>query len=194
MSPFVHVPWASATPGSIDIRTAASADVVDGEQSNWIVNARSPSYQPRNVATFVAWRFTNVQIPQGATITSATLTVYSNQIATWATTADDRTLGIVDADNQAQATSGTMSAISGNQATTKHTWVTSGSVANEEAITTGDISSVLQQVISRTGWASGQALMFVSLHDGSTSNSHQVRGHDGESASLTPRLQVGFTS
>lgn len=176
----------------IDVRVAASGDVADGETANWTPNVRTPMYLVRSGATgsFAFWRFT-LDIPQGATIVNAFLTVYQNELATYAS-ADDRTLGAVQADNPAApGNASAMSAAAGNLGTTV-TWANAGSFANQAALPTGDIKAVLQQLVDRAGWASGNAVLLVATHPGSGSKTHQQRAFDS-TPTLRPRLEVEFS-
>lgn len=189
MSPVLLGLGRRATGGSLDLRSAEAADVVDGEQSNWIVNARSPMFIPASSARFAALRFTGVAIPQGATITSAVLTLYSHHIQTWTTPAQDLTLGAYQVDNAPQATTATMAAIAGALGTT-YVWASSANLVGGSPLSTGDFSPVVQEIVDRPNWSLGNALMLVLLHAGG-GGTMQLKGHDSNAA-LRPRLELEF--
>lgn len=105
---------------------------------------------------------TGVTIPQGATITAASLTLHNNtgsQI--------DNNVYCENVDNSAVLTT-TASSIS---ARTKTTAFVLWSVTSSSTVTSPDLTTPVQAVINRAGWVSGNALNFIlpDLATGSTS-------------------------
>lgn len=110
-------------------------------------------------------RFTNVTIPQGATITSATLDVVVN----------NSTSDIPDIDTYCQAAdnaaafSTTPYDISSRALTTaKGQWIVASPGTGSGAKTSPDFSAPLQELVNRPGWASGNAAVFLMYNRGSS--------------------------
>lgn len=111
-------------------------------------------------ALYGFFRFLNVTVPQGATVSSATLTLNIISVAGTPNT----TLYGVDADNAAAF------ADPGNlpSAATKTT-----ASADPDPAATGTkvitITTIVQEIVDRAGWASGNAMAFVvDVHAGGT--------------------------
>jgi len=142
-------------------------------------------------------RFRNITIPQGATIQSAYI-----QFATKgdkAPVAGDITIQAQDADNAAIFTS-TLSSISSRTKTsasvtwtgsTSTTWGTTAAGTAGADQRTPDVSSLVSAVISRTGWASGNALAFI-LSGTGTRNAYSYDGSGGDYSNM-PKLIVKYT-
>lgn len=110
-------------------------------------------------------RFTNVTVPQGTSVTSATLSVYltnsTNDIA-----------GGIDvyaqaADNAGTFTSTASDISSRTRTTAKVNWT--GDVGGPGWKSPGDLAAVVNEVFARAGWASGNALVLI-LDAGATTD------------------------
>ena len=108
-----------------------------------------------------AVRFLNVTIPQGVTINSATITVTAV-----VTDPDEVTTKIkgIDEDNTATFTSDP----TGRAETTAGVDWDFGNVTQDEQYTSPDISTVIQEIVDRGGWSSGNALGLFIKNDGSS--------------------------
>lgn len=129
-------------------------------------------------------RFLNVTVPQGAGISSATLTLNIIDI----TGTPDTTLYGVDADNAAAfADPGNLpSAASRTTASADPDPAGTGS----HVIT---ITSIVQEIVDRAGWASGNAMAFVAI-DNTGSGSHFWVGEDYEDAGTAEAtLDITYT-
>lgn len=105
-------------------------------------------------------RFPNVTIPAGATITAATLTLMGDgEVAA----TGEATIAACDEDDSAQIASAA-DAAGRDQTSAVVQWETGGTGDNVAAISP-DIASVLQEVIDRGGWESGNALQLFVLQD-----------------------------
>lgn len=103
-----------------------------------------------------ALRFNNITVPQGTTITSATLRVYN--YAAPAYTDASTTIRVFgdDVDNSA-ALSGSHHPQSGWTNTTAYTdWEINGMSGEEEI----DVTSIAQEIINRGSWSSGNSMSF----------------------------------
>lgn len=132
-------------------------------------------------------RFTNVTIPQGATITAAYLTVRCT-----ADTDDDANLDIhaeavdnaVDFAMNADVTSRARSAASA-------AWVQDAlGVAD---VNTPPIASVIQEIVNRAGWASGNALCVLFVGRSDLAKPFRIRAYDG-STTACARLHVEYST
>lgn len=139
-------------------------------------------------------RWDNVTIPAGATITSAILTVRIH----WATndgTGTKTNIYFEDADDPAAPT--TAGDASGRVRTTAFTaWDDVNTVQGTDEVSP-DFTAVLQEVVDRPGWASGQALQMLWDDDGSTCSGagkhYCIDSYDWSSATA-PLLEVGYTA
>ncbi len=141
-------------------------------------------------------RFTNISVPQGAIIQSAFIQ--------FATKGDkNATSGIItisahDTDNSATFTS-TSGNISGRTkvsntvnwaGSTSSTWGTSNAGLAGTNQRTPDLKTVIQQVISRSGWASGNALSVILTGEG-VRNAYSFDGSSSD-LNLIPTLILTF--
>ena len=119
------------------------------------------------------WRFTNVTVPQGVTVNSASLDLFSAGV-TSGTSAQAIFYG-VGADNAT-----TFANTAGNKPETKARTTASATKSLSIATwnTTGfgvdpiDVTSLVQEIINRVGWSSGNALAIVGHDNGSAANTY----------------------
>lgn len=132
-------------------------------------------------------RFPGMTIPRGATIASATLTLTPE----WADTGDLAVLVRGAAtDNFAQPT--TSAAVSGQALTTasaalnvpNSVWLTGNPV-------TVDVTSVIQAIVNRSGWLSGNALGLITSDNGTTGMGYFL-ARDSSSGASAPVLVVQY--
>lgn len=139
-------------------------------------------------------RFTNIAIPQNATIIAAylTLTSYSNYSVT---TVNSKIRG-EDADDAAQFSD--ITDYNGRARTTAEVlWDAIAAWTTNTEYNSPDIKTVIQEIIDREGWASGQAIViFWDDHDDRSShNSSCVRlpyAYDG-STTKCAKLHIEYT-
>ena len=145
-----------------------------------------------------AYHYTNVQIPQGAKITSATLTFTttsdaSGDGATWTIQADD-------SDNSAAITSTNGDLSSRTKTSAKTIWTlpnftngqtyttcTDGSCVDEGGSSAADITNVVQAVVDRGGWCGGNDMTFLITGTGSRT----IVTHE-QSATNAPALSITY--
>jgi hypothetical protein len=131
------------------------------------------------------FRFTNVTIAQGATINSATLEVVCVDAANdspmcdiWGQNSDDAAAFTTDASN-----------ISSRPATSAYTNWTANDIGTA-AVQSPDIAAVIQEIVDRPGWASGNAIVIVV--QGLMGTGFQVHAYDGVPANAV-KLNVDFS-
>lgn len=158
---------------------------------DWDTNYPVNTGDPYAVAT--GFRF-QLNVPQGATINSATFTAYQNQNSTWTSPADDRTLGAEQVDSSVQATDNADAQSRSANLGTTHTWANTGSILNSEPVPTGNIAAVIQEIVNRPGWTSGNYITLWATHPGAGAADQQLRSTVGVPTDDQPRLEVDYTS
>lgn len=123
---------------------------------------------PSNVDCGGGVRFTNVTIPQGATIVSATLDFW-NEYDEYG----DHVKGLIygEAADDAVIFSSGNPPVSRPLTTASAAWDSSGTIASEAWISTTsnappDISAIVQEIVNRSGWAAGNALAIIGRDNG----------------------------
>jgi hypothetical protein len=183
----------SFSAGAIGLCTQVSGDDDDAEQNQddtgfdidssdlELVNDGGGAGDNQNIGML----FRNIAIPAGATITSAYLefVVDENQ--------DPQTTVLIaahDVDNPGDFTG--VDVNSRPLTTATGTWVIPASEdwTENDVVTSVDISNVINEIITRPGWNSGQNIAII-LGGTSAGQGRTVESHDGESGSA-PRLCV----
>ena len=142
-----------------------------------------------SVNMFIALRFTNVTVPQGATINAPGTTL---EVYIVSTSYDDPDVDVYleDADNSA-ALSTASNNLSGRSLTTaKVTWTATGVGAGWRS--PGSLAAVVQEVTDRAGWASGNA-MTVLLDSLSAANNLRIRPYEYDTT-LAAKLTIDYTA
>jgi hypothetical protein len=136
-------------------------------------------------ATRGGFRFAGVAIPQGATINSATLEVVCIDVANdspmcdiWGQASDDAAAFTTDTND-----------ISGRPATSAYTSWTASDIGTAAA-QSPDIGAVIQEVVDRPGWATGNAIVIVI--QGLAGTGFQVHAYDGVPANAV-KLNIDFS-
>ena len=179
-------------PGFIDAQVATDAD--DGYDANTTLHTTDYYYQAIGHGTAVdkaGWRFANIQIPKGATVTSARFVVCAYD-SPWGDLAGLNTeLGMeVTPNSPAWAQNGheprtasmTASRVlnwrpdSGDWTAGKWVYLPEGHLDDEDAF-----QQSVQQVVDLSGWASGNAMTVLWRDDGTTAYGHLVNTFDKKS-------------
>lgn len=131
----------------------------------------------------LGFRFTGVTIPQGATINSAKLTVRT-------TANDDPDLDIYGqaADDAATFTTSSYD-ISGRARTTAKTNWTATDVGTARLVDTPDFKGVIQEIVNRSGWSSGNALVIITISLSSATLSCRA----WDQGSTPPEITIDYT-
>ncbi|MGH9909571.1 MAG: beta strand repeat-containing protein, partial [Nitrososphaerales archaeon] len=178
------------------IRITVDAD--DGEENvstgAVVLTASSDLEMPYDVAVLqnVGVRFTGVTVPQGATIQSAFIQFTTDEVQTGSTTVRIRGEA---ADNAAAFTT-TAFNISGRADTTAAvTWgpIPAWNTVGEQGANqkTPDLKTVIQEIVNRAGWASGQAMVITVDNSGTASGNRRTASI--ASATLGAQLQITWT-
>jgi hypothetical protein len=142
------------------------------------------------------FRWLNVTIPQGATINSATLDLYSAGV-TAGTTAKTLWYG-EDADDTVTFSNTTANKPEGRTRTTASTskdFTVSSWTATGFGIELVDVASIVQEIVSRGGWTSGNSMVIVG-HDNGSSGTNSYIGNStyNSSAARGATLTVDYTT
>ena len=140
----------------------------------------------------VGMRFQSVDIPQGATITSAYIEFETDE-----TDSGTTTLVIVgeDGDSPKEFKNGKKNISKRTKTSASVNWNPSAWNTVDELHQTPDISTIIQEIVDRTGWAANNnVVIIVEPGTGCTSINCQrtAESHDGESGSA-PVLVVNYT-
>jgi RHS repeat-associated protein len=191
-------PTATATSGgptTLTVQVAASSDDV-----NEVGGALDPIYPPTygsvwignggdTSGSYTGLRFTNVTIPAGATITSAHLEVYSvqdqwigvNLVLAAEAAGNSPTFSASHKPSQRVLTAAQVSHSSSTQ------WLANTWYSLDE------MAGVVQEVVNRGDWASGNSLSIILKGTGSAYGRKFVRSFDG-SAANAPKLVITYTT
>lgn len=140
---------------------AAGDDAEWDTNSNFDNTATELHVKPQDFALetpgkLVAIRVPNVTIPSGSTITAAKFTLIAE--STVDTSTSDYDLQGYDEDNSAQITDATDG--DSRDFTTEAANGHFGSLTSGNAFDTFDFAAVVQEIIDRAGWSSGNAMQF----------------------------------
>jgi hypothetical protein len=168
--------------GADDVNEEPDDFVADDEEI-WVGNGESLDH------SYTGLRFTNVTIPQRATITSAYLQVYLTE-AQWINV--DLTLAAEAADNSApfsetnlpsqRALTTQQEEHHSNEPWPADTWRT-----------LDEIGAVIEEVVNRPGWQSGNSLAVILKGIGDEWGRKYVTSAD-EDPELAPRLVITYTT
>ena len=135
--------------------------------------------------------FDSVDVPQGATINSAIITIRAYDDAT---NSPLTKIYAVDEDNQQPFTQ--VSDFSAPNLTTASVdWDPSEAWSFEVAYNTPDISSVIEEVVGRPGWAAKNSITIIILNDGGTGNNDRLMMSNvhGDGQSVAEKLIIDYT-
>jgi len=158
-----------------------SNNVVAGSQDNesW------PNYFTHYLGFF---RFQNITIGQGATISSAYLKPYKSGYPTV-----PLVIHGIDADNAAAPSAGSDLAAS-NFTSANVSWSSSVGFGQQ---TSSDIKTIIQEIVNRSGWSSGNAMMLAvvtSTFSYAGQYGWNARQYDYSSASEAAQLVIEYAS
>lgn len=191
----VRVPWAwletAAYPVTVD--PTVDAQIADSnEDGSEILDGtiNLGDAQPRLAAgedEYTIQRFTGVTISQGATIDVAYISL---AVSNSGRDKPNFNIYAEDVDN-APAPSTTTSDISGRTPTTAATeWTALGGLGGIATYNSPSIVAVIQEIVDRAGWASGNAIAIICDDLGSGDFQHY---HHNGSPTDAPRLHVEYT-
>ena len=184
---------ASADDGFVSVATSSSTIPTSGWGSpsnsgaSMVIGGQEDySYWPNIYTHYLGYfRFQNITVAQGATISSAYLKPYQSS-------SSSKTLTVkgLDKDN-ASAPSGGSELASSNFTSAGITDFASGTGAGQK--TSPDIKTIIQEIVNRAGWSSGNAMM-LAVYTTSWSGIWNARSYDYSSASEAAQLVIEYSS
>jgi hypothetical protein len=147
---------------TLDVRVSGTTDDAE-ESSSGNVSLGSSDLELVNSGSdqTVGMRFNGVTIPQGATITNATIQFQTDEVTTEATS--------LTIEGEAADHAATFASTNGNISTRNRTansvawspapWTTVGQAGPDQE--TPNIASVVQEIVNRSGWSSGNSVAII---------------------------------
>lgn len=179
----IAIPSASGQT-TLNLQVGTGSD--NAEQTTGGTMYVNDSYVQLGSASYGGFRFQNVSVPAGATITSATLQLAANLSSSAAASA---TVYAQSADS-ASAFSSSNNNISSRTRTSANVAWTFAAWTQDNWYTSPNISSVIQEVVNRSGWTSGNSVAII-LTPGSGSRLSRVHG---AGATFAAKLSITYTT
>ena len=132
-------------------------------------------------------RFTNVTVPKGAAILTAVI-----RIVCITDVADDPNVDIhAEDDDNAEDFLAAANVWGRSRTTASVAWTAVG-IGSGSYVTSPEIKTVIQEVVNRPGWASGNALTILVKGKSDVNRTFNVEAHDA-SPSLTAKLDITYS-
>lgn len=173
---------AQATSSTIAVPVAAVSHDAEEVSGTMQLGGKALDFAAR---TTVGLRFGNVQIPHGAKVTHAYIEFKAITANSGAVTLQLRG----EASDNASAFSTALKNISSRRQTSAFSSWQPNAWATGQIARTPELASIVQEIISRSGWQSGHALAFMVAHSGSFKRAASSRDVIGAPA---PTLYVSF--
>lgn len=182
---------------TLNLQVGGSTDDARSTSSGASFNATAVSQQiciNASVDYYNGFRFTGVTIPQGATITSATLDLYSAGTATCTTALAKFHCEAVDNSTTWVTSTHPPGTASLTTAFTTKSFTVSAWTATGFGIDTVDVTTAVQEVINRVGWSSGNALSVIGHDNGSTNNNYIGNSTYDSNATRGAKLAIVYST
>lgn len=198
-----HLLGGAVTTSSVDVRTTAADDVAyinHSTGSSWNAGSNlGDRFYPletttANYGNSVRWL---LPVPKNATITAVTVTFYEAQGTGTYNAADQlEEFGFNQADNPGQTTSAsdylTKYGSMGTEDTLDMSALGTTSRTTGQPLTFTLDPTLIQELVDRAGWVSGNAILCFMRTYGSDVNIAQWKAHYNQTAAHWPRLQVTY--
>lgn len=192
--PYLTLTWSHPSKDMASVTVAASGDDVACPTTTNTFDSSSATiiFGRSTVVSKCLFRFANTQVAKNATIESARVVFRQSATISLAPTLSVKGAA---ADNvSAPADQTAADAIARTSASVA--WSTGGGGAAGTLLRTPDITSVVQEIVNRSGWAAGNAMgIFVECTSPSGSPSATVYTKDGDASfgQAAPRLEIVYT-
>jgi type IV pilus assembly protein PilY1 len=175
---------------SLDYQVVASADDADQASDGTADITRTPLRETDATGEWNGWRFQNVTIPDGATITSAYLTFYFA-----ASNLDEPDVTIYGANkgqNAYQFTTGSNNISARTRTTASVEW-SNANLGAPGWFDTPDLSTIVQELIDNYSYASGAGMILVMTSRANAgTRDTSVQSYDGD-PDLAAKLHIEYT-
>jgi VCBS repeat-containing protein len=172
------------------VRVEASSDDAEEEESGAMdLNSSDLELVLEASNQTVGMRFNGIDIPQGATVSKAYIQFQTDETNSEATSlslqgeATDNALTFVDTDGNITSRGRTTAAVSW----TPVPWTTRGEAGPNQQ--TPDIAAVIQEIVNRPGWSSGNSLVIIITGSGK----RVAESYNGDQAGA-PLLHLEYVS
>jgi pyrimidine deaminase RibD-like protein len=181
---------APAGINSVDVRVVKGEnDVEESSRGKIYINSTNLELVYDTSTQKVGLRFTDVSIPQGATIVNAYIQFKVGKVSTNGTTLSIQG----DASANAPAFASTTRNISSRSKTTRvvnwspSSWSTVGAVGSAQL--TPNLAPIIQEIISKPGWAPGNPIVIIITGSGK----RVAKAYEGDAAGA-PLLHIEYTT
>lgn len=175
----------NASAVTLDIRVNASAD--DAEEDATGTVDRSSNTFPLGESLWCGTRFNNVAIPSGAYITSAYVKFTARDTES---SAANLTVYGEAIDNSAVFTTGGSNISNRARTSASAAWNPVASWTLGTAYNTPELRSIVQKIVNRSSWTSGNSLSIL-FKSNNTGSRRRARAYD-DSTTLAPLLHVEY--
>ncbi len=184
--PKIHIVYSTTSNGSLDVSVGASSDDAE-EYSSGASKLTSPDLELVNDGTgndqTVGMRFTGITIPQGATITAAYVEFEAKDNTSNTTSL---TIKGEDVDNSPTFTSATNNITNRTTTSTNVSW-TPSAWSDGAVEQTPEIKDIVQEIVNRTGWNSGNALSII------ISGTGKRRAWSYDGSGIPPKIHIEYS-
>ncbi|HEX5055899.1 MAG TPA: PilC/PilY family type IV pilus protein [Gammaproteobacteria bacterium] len=202
--PYLHVTESigSASPTTVTVSVAADSDDVEeylptgamtSTNSTTTNNATSLDAYTSNL---IGMRFKSVNIPAGASIISAHLTMTIDPDGSNSSYGADDEYSSTNLEILGEAANSSSSFASGNYTLTTRSktlasqpWINVPAAEANQTVTSPNLSLIIQEIVNRSGWASGNN---ITLFLKTTSGFRDFESYH-DSSSKAPKLQISYT-
>ncbi|MEH6472914.1 MAG: PilC/PilY family type IV pilus protein [Halopseudomonas sp.] len=187
LAPQLHISYTNLSTSSVSTRLSNQTDnAVQADNGN--VGTNVQNIDLADDGNPVGFRFTDVNIPSGVTITDARL-----EFEIDAENADAVTLLISGEDSSSPVTYSNSNNVTSRTKTTANTsWAITTNPAVNNALTSPNISGIVQEIVDRGDWSTNDAMAFM-VEYVSGSGFRRVESHKGDSDSAA-QLHVTYTT
>ncbi|MBO6515755.1 MAG: T9SS type A sorting domain-containing protein [Bacteroidia bacterium] len=183
---YSFTPSYSSGAGSITVKVSSDNDDAD-EKGNGDVKRGSNYLRMNN--RIMAFHFKNVAIPQGTTISTASVTMNA-----WSSNSSSVTVQIYADDvDDSDAISSSDDDISDRTPTSEKEDWTFSTWSYDVDYATPDIADVIQEIVNRSGWQSGNDITIIFKKNGSSGATKKVTARDYDSY-YAPKLNISYST
>ncbi|HPQ66390.1 MAG TPA: amidohydrolase family protein [bacterium] len=189
--PPTPVPTATPLPGTYVITTGADdaqqhATYFDSGEAYLHLGSRSDTIG----CYYTGFRFTGIQVPPGATVTSADLIV--TQYTSYNTALNNLHVGADDVDDSPQFTAADDGPLHRTLTSAQVDWAQTAWTVNQE-YSSPDLSAVVQEIVDRPGWEAGNSLTVIVYADVNGDLRRRIWSYNGD-PTKSARLEIEYSA